>query len=178
MKSSAAPAGSNFVRADNRNIPLPVAESPPLTPRLAFLDCGSVVDQGNQECFASALFRHPVEPLVESAWLAYEPFHIRHGFVNTEETPLGVAFPPDFDVEVYITRRQGPQIGGDDYVIGQTYRFTADYLVRVTSDRCGPKWRDQTQPLPCDEFVHEFADGLPPGTYDIWVQWKAPCSAS
>jgi hypothetical protein len=177
LQSSAAPAGTNFVHADIRNIPLTVAESPPATSRLTFLDCGSFYDLGSEGCFASALFRHPVEPIVMGVWLAYEPFHIRHGFVNTEETPLGVAFPPDFDVEVYVTRRQGPELEGDVFVIGRTYRYTADYLVRVTSDRCGPDWRSQTEPLPCDEFVHEFAEGLPPGTYDIWVEWHAPCSA-
>ena len=47
----------------------------------------------------------------------------------------------------------------------------------MTSDRCGPGWRTQIEPQPCDQFVHEFAEGLPPGTYDIWVEWWAPCSA-
>ena len=59
----------------------------------------------------------------------------------------------------------------------QTYRFTSDYLVRELSDGCGPGFLEQTEPLPCDEFVHEFPEGLPPGRYDIWVEWRAPCSA-
>ena len=179
LRSSAAPAFGNFIPADTRNIPLPVAESPPLTTRFAFLEtfCGARNVDGEDFCFASAFMLHPTEPDVASAWLAYEPFHIRHGFVNAEEAPLGAAFPPDFDVEVYITRRQGPQLGGDLFEIDQTYRYTADYLVRVTSERCGHGFLDQTGPQPCDEFVHEFAEGLPPGTYDIWVEWHAPCSA-
>jgi hypothetical protein len=176
LQSSAAPSGTNFVR-DKRNIPLAVAESPPPTPRLFFFDCGSFRDPENPECFQQAIFRHPTEPIIQSAWHAYEPFHIRHGFVNDEEEPLGAAFPPDFDLLVYITRRQGPELDESVFIIGQTYRFTAEYLVRVTSDRCGPDWRIQTEPQPCDQFVHEFNDGLPPGTYDIWLDWWAPCSA-
>ncbi len=177
LQSSAAPSGSNFERADTRNIPLAVDESPPPTPRLSFLDCGGFYDPESPECFQTARFQHPTEPIMVGAWHAYEPFHIRHGFVNDEEEPLGSAFPPNFDVLVYITRRQGPELDESDFIIGQTYRYTAEYLVRVTSARCGPGWRTQTEPQPCDQFVHEFDQGLPPGTYDIWVEWWAPCSA-
>jgi type II secretory pathway pseudopilin PulG len=176
LQSSAAPAGTNFVR-DKRNIPLAVNESPPPTPRLFFLDCGGFNDSESPGCFQTARFLHPTEPIWVGVWHAYEPFHIRHGFVNDEEEPLGAAFPPDFDLLVYITRRQGPELAESAFIIGQTYRFTAEYLVRVTSDRCGPGWRTQTEPQPCDQFVHEFDQGLPPGAYDIWVEWWAPCSA-
>ncbi len=29
----------------------------------------------------------------------------------------------------------------------------------------------------CEWFVHDFPDGLPPGRYDIWAMWLAPCRA-
>jgi hypothetical protein len=48
--------------------------------------------------------------------------------------------------------------------------------VRETAERCGPGYVRQTEPLPCDVFVFEFRDGLPPGRYDFWVEWHAPCS--
>jgi hypothetical protein len=183
LQSSAAPPGSNYVRADQRNIPLPVAESPPTTPRLTFLEVQCTPQQLIDEvvrCSATeytTFMLHPELPLMAQAWLAYEPFHIRHGFVNPDETPLGSGFPPDFDVEVFITRRQGPPLAEGIFEIDQTYRFTPDYLVRESSQRCGPGYLDQTGPLPCDEFVHEFANGLPPGAYDFWVGWQAPCAA-
>ncbi|MFQ5966561.1 MAG: hypothetical protein ACE5MI_02995 [Acidimicrobiia bacterium] len=125
----------------------------------------------------STFMVHPELEEITGVWLAHEPFHIRQGFVNGEEAPLGSGIPPDFDVEVYVTRRQGPPLADGPFELDQTYRFTSDYLVRVASDSCGPGFREQTEPLPCDEFVHEFPDGLPPGRYDIWVEWRAPCSA-
>ncbi len=175
LQSEAAPPGSDFVRADRRNIPLPVHESPPATPRLAFLElfCSNIAEN----CFPSGFFLHPSEPLIAQAWLAYEPFHIRHGFVNPAEEPLGMSFPPEFEVQVFVTRRSGPALADGVFEIDQSYRFTPDYLVRTSSERCGPAFFEQTEPLPCDEFVHEFADGLPPGVYDFWVAWQAPCSS-
>jgi hypothetical protein len=43
--------------------------------------------------------------------------------------------------------------------------------------KCGPGYWDQTDPQPCEWFVHDFPDGLPPGRYEIWVEWQAPCAA-
>ena len=63
------------------------------------------------------------------------------------------------------------------FEIGRTYRFTSDYLVRETAERCGPRYQSQIEPQPCDLFVHEFPDGLPPGRYHFWIEWRAPCSA-
>jgi hypothetical protein len=121
---------------------------------------------------------HPEEPQPAFAYLAYEPFHIRHGFVNLDEPPLGTeGLPPDFEVYVFITRRQGPPLAEGDFEIGATYRYTPDYLYREQSEQCGQGFFDQDGPLPCDEFVHEFNDGLPPGTYFIWIEWNARCSA-
>jgi hypothetical protein len=120
---------------------------------------------------------HPEGDQVTGLWLADEPFHIREGFVNNREEPLGAAFPPDYDFQVFITRRQGPPLDGGAFAIDTPYRYTADFLVRESSDRCGPAFLDQTEPLPCDEFVHDFPEGLPPGRYQLWVEWQAPCSA-
>jgi hypothetical protein len=146
---------------------------------MAFLEtfCGARTDGGRPACIATAFFLHPTEPLIASAWLADEPFHIRHGFVNASDEPLGSDFPPDYELQVFVTRIQGPPLGDGSFEIGQSYRFTPDYLVRESSDHCGPGYLDQTESLPCDEFVHEFNQGLPPGSYNIWVAWQAPCSA-
>ena len=175
LQSEAAPPGSDFVRADRRDIPLPVHESPPATPRLAFLElfCSPIA----QNCLPSTFMLHPEDPLIAQAWLAHEPFHIRHGFINEEPEPLGSSFPPDFEVQVFVTRRTGPPLADGAFEIDRAYRYTPDYLVRTTSERCGPGFLDQSERMACDEFVHEFSDGLPPGTYDFWISWWAPCSA-
>jgi hypothetical protein len=169
--SPAAPAGGDFVHADTRNIPLPVAETPPATPRLDLLDVVC-----NPNCSTQAVFLHPTEPDVASAWVAGDPFHIRHGFPNPDPIPLGSSFPPDFEVLVYITRVLGPPLEDGAFELGKTHRYTPNYLVRTTSDRCGPGYLEQTGSQPCDEFVHEFPSGLPPGAYTFWVEWHAPCS--
>ncbi len=173
--SDASPAGTVFEHADVRTIPLPVAESPPGTPRLDFLNekCQPPV-----ACFRTAVMEHPDEPVSAVAWLAGEPFHIRHGFVNTSEAPLLTDSPrPDYDVEVFVTRLDGPPTDDGSFAIGVPYRFTSDYLVREEAARCGPWYRTQTGPQPCDRFVHEFPNGLPAGLYDFWIEWRAPCEA-
>lgn len=106
-------------------------------------------------------------------WAAGVPFHIRHGFVNEADEPLG----NDYDLVVYVTRRDGPYLASGDYPIGTTYRFTTDYVSRGTTIKCGPGYWEQTEPHTCEWFVHDFPDGLPPGRFDIWVEWYAPCSA-
>lgn len=112
-------------------------------------------------------------------WVAESPFHIRHGFVNESSTPLS----GEFDVVVYVT---APSEAFDltvydpaspVYQWDNTYEFSPDYKVRGTSDKCGPGFWNQAQPQACEWFVHEFPEGLPPGTYDIWVKWEAPCWA-
>jgi hypothetical protein len=183
QQSLASPSGANFARADQRNIPLPIAEQPPGTTRLAFLEIGTTTIGCPLEdaaalafCVGSTFFLHPTEPLIAGSLLAHEPFHIRHGFPNPGEEPLGSAFPPDFELLVYVTKVAGPPLQDGFFELGTSYRYTPDYLVRVQSERCGPGFVDQTAPMPCDEFVHEFADGLPPGSYHFWVEWRAPCS--
>ena len=64
--------------------------------------------EGSLPCSRDAQMVHPAEPLRAGVWMAYEPFHIRHGFVNPQDVALGSAFPPDFDVEVFVTRVDGP----------------------------------------------------------------------
>jgi hypothetical protein len=71
---------------------------------------------------------------------------------------------------LYVTRLGE---GGDQ----ATYRFTSDYVLRGTSDRCGPTYETQTGPATCEWFVHDFPDGLPEGRYAIWAVWEAPCRA-
>jgi hypothetical protein len=43
-----------------------------------------------------------------------------------------------------------------------------------------PWWRRQALNVFRDDAslgVREFPEGLPPGLYDIWVEWRAPCEA-
>jgi hypothetical protein len=127
-----------------------------------------------ETCFRDA---HIVDPTDDQMgfgrWAADLPFHIREGFVNEAEAPLG----DGFEVVVYVTRRAGPQLDGGAYEINQTHRFSSDYVLRATAAKCGPGYWDQTEPQTCEWFVHDFAAGLPPGRYDIWAKWYAPCSA-
>jgi hypothetical protein len=173
-------AADDFVRADSRNIPLPVIGSPPPTPRLTvlFVTCPAhaLLDDERASCDNSTVMIHPEHPQSASVWLANEPFHIRQGFVNPDDEPLVSTFRPEFELQVFVTRKTGPPLAEGLFEIGTSYRFTPDYLVRESSEWCGPGFLDQTEPLPCDEFVHEFNEGLPPGSYDIWVEWWAPCA--
>lgn len=41
-------------------------------------------------------------------------------------------------------------------------RYGSDTMIHVTEDRCGPDYQRQTEPQPCDLFVHDFPNGLPP----------------
>ena len=175
--SAASPPGRDFVRADQRNIPLPVEDSAPASARMDFLTevCFTSSDEV-ESCRRDADFIRGREPSSTNVWLAYEPFHVRHGFVNDSDSPLGSSFPPDFDIELFITRTDGPPLENAVFEVGRTHRFTSDYLIREATNRCGPGYRTLTQPQPCDLFVHDFPDGLPPGRYTFWVEWRAPCS--
>jgi hypothetical protein len=173
--SRVEPPGRNYVLADLPPSELTVRHRPPDSTRLDFLYVSCT-----RGCFRDAAFVHPELPLRTGVTLAYRPFHIRHGFINPEETPLptGSAFePPGYDLRVFVTRRAGPELRDGSYPIDQTYRFHVDYLIREDSSRCGPDYATQAEPQPCDLFVHDFPDGLPPGRYDFWVEWHAPCAA-
>jgi hypothetical protein len=171
--SRVSPPGPDYDRADLPPSQLPLRESPPDSARLDFLYVSCT-----RGCFRDAAFIHPENPLRVWVWVAYRPFHIRHGFINAEEVPLVAesALAPGYDVRLFVTRRQGPELSDGAFAIDRTYRFQSDYMIRETSSRCGPGYATQTEPQPCDVFVHDFPDGLPPGRYDFWVEWHAPCA--
>lgn len=148
--------------AGTKRLPLGTITDPPNPDRLDFL-----FELCERECFRDAHWMDPENPAMGSGvWTAGRPFHVREGFINEGEEPLG----DDFDVVLYVTRLDG---GGD----AATYRYTSDHVVRGTSARCGPTYETQIGPAPCEWFVHEFAEGLPEGRFAIWAVWEAPCSA-
>jgi hypothetical protein len=161
--------GDLSIQFDVTPIPLPVAATPPATPRLDFLKQNC---RGGVGCTSDAAFVHPELPLQTKPWLAYEPFHIRHGFVEIEGSPGSF-----YDLQVFVVRVSGPELPTGAYELHRTYRLASDYLVIETTDRCGPDFENQSGPQTCTRFVHEFPDGLPPGRYAIWVEWHAPCAA-
>jgi hypothetical protein len=117
-------------------------------------------------CFRDAHWIDPENPgLGSGPWVAGRPFHVREGFINDGAQPLGEGF----DVVIYVTR-----LGiGDE----PTFRYTSDYVLRGTTDRCGPTYRTQSEARTCEWFVHDFADGLPEGRHAMWAAWEAPCAA-
>ena len=126
------------------------------------------------ECYRDAHFMDPNNPQLGSGpWTAGRPFHVRHGFINNSDEPLGAGF----DVVLYITRWDGPDLASGLFEIDHTYRYTSDYVLRGTSDQCGPTYKAQTGPETCEWFVHDFPDGLPEGRIALWAVWEAPCSA-
>jgi hypothetical protein len=117
--------------------------------------------------YRDAHWLDPEDPTLGSGvWTAGRPFHVREGFIINSADPLGAGF----DVVLYVTRLEG----GPD---GRTYRYTSDYVLRGTSDRCGPLYKTQRRPETCEWFVHDFPDGLPEGRWAIWAVWEAPCRA-
>lgn len=124
-------------------------------------------------CWRDAHFMDPDNPGMGSGgFTAGMPFHVRHGFVNDGEEPLGEGF----DVVVYVTEiDEIGEFGGG--AVGETFRYTSDYVIRGEAEACGPTYRTQTGPVTCEWFVHEFEDGLPVGRHALWVMWEAPCSA-
>ena len=179
-QSGASPTGgtplpdvTGAILGDDGSGPLPlgVVNEVPGGDRLDFLFelCGWY----GPECFRDAHFMPPEGgELGSGSFTAGRPFHIRQGFVNEGAAPLG----DGFDVAVYVTPLDVPgEFEGG--VIGETVRYTSDYVVRGTTDRCGPTYRSQTAPVTCEWFVHEFADGLPEGRFAVWVMWEAPCRA-
>lgn len=152
-------------------VPVRVGTSPPANIRLNFLFEYCEI---GRECFRDAGFGLSGV----GGWIAYMPFHIRHGFVNNEGVyPEEGLARPGFDLHVYVTRRWGPPLEEGVFEIDQTYRFATDYIAPEVSSSCGPEYLTETEPQPCDMLVHDFPEGLPPGRYDIWVEWHAPCEA-
>jgi hypothetical protein len=145
-------------------LPLGTIRQAPGGTRLDFLF--ELCSGGGGGCFRDAHWLDPFDNRLGSGtWTAGRAFHVREGFVNEDEEPLGSGF----DVVLYVTR-----VGG----WGEpTYRFTSDYVLRGTTDRCGPTYETQTGPATCEWFVHDFPHGLPEGRFAIWAVWEAPCRA-
>lgn len=143
-------------------LPLGTVMRPPDDERLDFL-----FELCPDGCFRDAHWIDPGNPLMGAGgWTAGRPFHVREGFPNDGPEPLGEGF----DVVLYVTRLEGSP---DE----PTYRYTSDYVLRGTSDRCGPAYRTQAGPATCEWFVHDFPDGLAEGRFAIWAMWEAPCRA-
>jgi TIR domain len=171
--SDAPRPGPDVLSGDRDDPPTPLAVVP-ATARLDFFlqYCESTT------CFRDAQLVYPDGRTI-AGWHPYEPFHIRHGFVNGEEAPLPLDRPgsPGYDLRVFVTRRFGPVLADASFPLDQTFRFHVDYLVREISDQCGTDYAlgERTEPQPCEMFMHDFPEGLPPGRYDFWVEWRAPC---
>ena len=162
------------VLSGDRDDPPTALSTPPATARLDFF----LQFCEGTNCFRDARLVHP-DGRESAGWRAYLPFHIRHGFVNSDEAPLPLDRPgnPGYDLRVFVTRRIGPTLADGSFPLDQTFRFHVDYRVREISDQCGTDYAlgERTGLQPCEMFVHDFPEGLPPGRYDFWVEWRAPC---
>jgi uncharacterized membrane protein len=165
--------GADVLAGDEDDPPTEVAAAPE-TARLDFF----LQYCENTTCFRDAQMVRTDGRHI-AGWRAYQPFHIRHGFVNEDEAPLPLDRPgnPGYDLRVFVTRVVGPALPDGSFPLNQTFRFHVDYRVREISDQCGTEYAlgERTDPQPCEMFVHDFPEGLPPGRYDFWVDWRAPC---
>ena len=151
------------IPGDDGNGPLPLGsiDEVPNADRLDFL-----FEFCTPGCFRDAHWMHPKDPKLGSGiWTAGRPFHVREGFINGRKEPLGEGF----DLVLYVQHT--------DAVDAPIYRYTADFVLRGKSDRCGPTYKTQQAPATCEWFVHDFPEGLPEGRNSIWAVWEAPCSA-
>jgi hypothetical protein len=126
-------------------------------------------------CDRDAAFMDPDRPRFGTGiGTAGRPFHVRHGFISESETPLGKGF----SVVLYITLYdEVDEPASGSFVVGETYKFTPDYVLRGLAGQCGPTYNSQTGPVTCEWFVHDFPQGLPFGRYEVVAVWEAPCSA-
>ena len=162
---------TDWLPGDDAADPLPIGVVD-LLPGNIFLDF--LVEFCNDErCFRDAHLVAIDGSEIEDVPFNDTAFFVRHGFVNTGDEPLG----EDYGVDVYISRRAGPSLGEGIFALGQTYKFTSDYVVRGTANECGPLYQEQSTPVECEWFVHDFPDGIPAGRYDLWSVWRAPCFA-
>ncbi len=169
--STSQPDFTGALSGDDGAGPLPLGDVNDL-PGVDYLDF--LFEFCAPECYRDAHFMDPTNPGVGSGpWTSGRSFHVRHGFVNNGDDPL----PAGFGVTMYITRWGEYEGGSDEFAVGQTYRFTSDYVMRGPSERCGPGYKTQVTTQTCEWFVHDFPDGLPDGRYDLWAVWEAPCSA-
>jgi hypothetical protein len=172
--------GPDFPGAPERGPRLPdLAGALPGDDSIGPLPAGSINELPNEdrldflfqfcqpECVRDGHWMDPQNPTLGSGiWTAGRPFHVREGFINGGEQPLGEGF----DVVLYVTHEDGESLE-------PTYRFTSDFVLRGTSDRCGPTFATQTGPETCEWFVHDFPTGLPEGRFTITAVWEAPCRA-
>jgi len=129
---------------------------------------------GVEGCFRDAHFMSSDYPPQGSGeWVAGRPFHVRHGFINNGNQPLG----DGFNVVIYVTPMDDAPSEFGGMPVGATVRYTSDYVLQGTSDQCGPTYKSQTELVTCEWFVHDFPDGLPEGRYALWAVWEAPCWA-
>lgn len=159
-------------------LPLGSVDEVPNENRLDFL---FELCRPGEECVFDAHFVDPENPKFGiGMWTAGQPFHIRHGFINSSSEPLGEGF----NLAVFVSRQfpdesDPPEVteaGEAGFEMWRVYKFTADYVLRGASDRCGPAFESQTGPETCEWFVHDFPDGLPAGRFSLWAIWEAPCS--
>lgn len=129
---------------------------------------------GFDGCYRDYTWIHPPDvPHTPEPSLAGRPFYVRHGFPNEGAEPLG----PGFDVVLYAMPMVDLASDSGGEQIGPTRRYTSDYVIRGTTDGCGPTYRSQNEPVSCEWFVHEFPDGLPYGRWALWADWEGPCHA-
>jgi hypothetical protein len=118
-------------------------------------------------CHRDAHWMDPDDPTKGSGtWTAGRPFHVREGFINDQDEPLGEGF----EVVLYVQRADGA-------LAAPILRYTSDFVLRGKTDRCGPTYKTQEGVATCEWFVHDFPDGLPEGRFAIWAVWEAPCHA-
>ncbi len=175
--SGVAPSGGSplpdvagAVGGDDGSGPLPLGS---ITTLPESVQVDFLIEICEESCFRDGNFLDPDNSGFGSGIFTSDtPFHVRHGFINNSDQPLGEGY----DVVVYVTELiEDTEIGGQ--TIGVTYRYTSDYVLRGTSDKCGPTYESQTSSETCEWFVHEFNAGLPEGRHALWAVWEAPCSA-
>lgn len=155
---------------DERDVRRPTSSEaiPPDSPRLDFLVttlCSS------NSCQLDPMFVDD-QGRTSDTLRAGDPFHVRHGFVDTDAAPL----LPVFDIELIITRDRGPALPIGQWELGESTIYRSEFGLMEDTDRCGPDYFTQTETLPCEMFVIDFPDGLPAGTYLVSLNWLAPCS--
>jgi hypothetical protein len=160
---------TEWLPGDDGAGPLPLGEVDRLPGNL-FLDFLVEFCVGDR-CFRDAVMKDLNGFGVDTGLLDDSAFFVRHGFPSSGDEPLGEGY----GIDVYITRRNGPNLGDGVFELGQTYKYTSDYVIHGTANECGPLYREQPSPVDCEWFVHDFPDGIPAGRHDLWAVWLAPC---
>ena len=134
---------TDWVAGDDGLGPAPLGEVMVL-PGEHYLDFLSRDCEG---CFLDARFMGPgLSDYGSGPWVAGRQFYVRQGFVASGSEPLGAGF----DVELYLTRWNGPDMGDGVFELGQTYRFTSDYVIRAEAEECGPTYATQSGSVECE----------------------------